>query len=57
MRLRVEDIKKILDVAKEKDLDDRILVDFEREYKLILIYLNDNAWEEFERIVKECTQD
>jgi hypothetical protein len=52
MKLSINELRRILEYAEEKDLDDELSFDYDNEYQCITIFLNEYAWKKFVEIVK-----
>ena len=51
MRIPMEKLRKVIEIAERKDLDDDLLVDWNEEYMNITLWLNEKAWNEFKKSI------
>ena len=50
-RIPMEKLRKVIETAERKDLDDDLLVDWDEEYMNITLWLNERAWNEFKKSI------
>ena len=50
-RIPMEKLRKVIETAERKDLNDDLLVDWDEEYMNITLWLNERAWNEFKKSI------
>jgi len=53
MRLSIKALKEILQCAEEHDSTDEVPIDYSDEYMSITLYLNENAWGMFKKVMSD----
>ena len=53
MRLSIKALKEILQCAEERDSTDEVPIDYSDEYMSLTLYLNENAWKMFKKVVSD----
>jgi len=53
MKLSIKALKEILQCAGERDSTDEVPIDYSDEYMSLTLYLNENAWKMFKKVISD----